>query len=52
MPLQMEWGWIWGGVSPPQPTRGFAVRSGNVFWRTMKAIERSFFPYYADMTIL
>ena len=52
-----EWrGVWWGGVSPPQPTRGSGERhklpqwgpghSENGFWRILKATERSFLYLY------
>ena len=47
---------VWGGVSPPQPTRGSGERrelpqrgpglSENGFWRILKATERSFLYLY------
>jgi len=54
-------GWLWGGVSPPQPTKEvwgaswaplrfrFQGRApaGNAFWRILKA-TRSFLQLYAD----
>ena len=47
-----KWSGVWGGVSPPQQTRGpgraswtqlSGVRGENRFWRILKATERSFF---------
>ena len=45
---------VWGGVSPPQPTRGSGSgsvvsspsRVKNGFWRILKATERSFLYLY------
>jgi len=53
-----EWGRVWGGVSPLQPTNGSGsvvsspseVRGGdpaeNGFWHILKATERSFLYLY------
>jgi len=40
-------GRVWGGVSPPQPTRE-SRGALYVFWHILKATKRSFLYLYAD----
>jgi len=37
-----EWGGLWAGMYPPQPTKGSGAPVGSAFWRILKARERSF----------
>jgi len=50
--VRVEWGGIWGGMSPLQPTKGSGgaswaePRPKTRFWRILKATERSFLYLY------